>query len=110
MAAGVHGAVLAGKGQTGLLGDGQGVDIAPEQDGLARLAQGDDYSGLAAYFALDSHGLQLAHNAVHGVAQVESHAGVGVDIPAVFCDFRSDLLGSFQIRVHLLASSFVLAD
>lgn len=104
VAAGVHTAVLAGKGQIGLLRDGQSVDISPQQDGFARLAQGDHHPGLAAALPFDAHGTKLAHDPFHSVVQIKTYAGVRVDIPAVFGDLLLEFIGAFQIGIHLISS------
>ena len=105
MAAGVHRPILAGKGQAALLRHRQCVDVAAQQNGLARLAQGDHHAGLAADFALDARFGQLAHDAVHRIAHIKAHACVGVDVAPVFHDLSRHLLRALQILVHLLSSS-----
>ena len=95
VAAGVHAAVFAGKGQIGLLRDGQSVDVSPQQDGFTRLTQVNHHPGFAAALPFDAHGTKLAHDPFHSVVQIKTHAGVRVDIPAVFGDLLLEFIRAF---------------
>ena len=85
VAAGVHApGVFGGKGEPGLLLDGEGVDIGPETDGLSRLAAIEDahHAGVGAGVGLDAHLRQLPEDALLGAVLVAPQLRVGMDIPA----------------------------
>ena len=95
---------LGGKHLSGLLKDGQGVHIAPEQDGLARAlspGQREDTRPAAVLRRIAHLGQGLLDQRL-GLGQVKAHLRVAVDRPPPFLQLRLQGLGFIQqfIRLH----------
>lgn len=95
---------LGGKHLFGLLKDGQGVHIAPEQDGLARAlspGQREDTRPAAVLRRITHLGQGLLDQRL-GLGQVKAHLRVAVDRPPPFLQLRLQGLGFIQqfIRLH----------
>ena len=103
MAASVHGAgILRRKFQSGVLGHGQRIHIAPDQDALAGLfASGQHHqTALTDLLHLIAHVFQLGFHIFHGLKQLVAHFRMTMEMPPVFHQLGDQLIGPFQIFVH----------
>ena len=95
MAAGVHQTVaLAGKRQTGFLGDAQRIDITPQRDRLARLCTLDlgNNAGRLEPAIADPEFIQLLRDPVGGAHLLQAGLRVAMKIPPELDNLRHHLV------------------